>query len=120
MVYPRLIGWRGTAAALVSTSLAYYLNIFYDHDQRETEANRRPRYDSWADRQIVESGNVPYSVPWTLFWGGINYQIEHHLFPSVHPAHYPRIAPIVRRFAEERGLPYVSNTWTHALAGYLK
>ena len=38
---------------------------------------------------------------------------------SVHPAHYPRIAPIVRQFAEERGLPDVSSTWPHALVGYL-
>ena len=29
-------------------------------------------------------------------FGGINYQIEHHLFPSVNHVHLPRIAPIVR------------------------
>jgi fatty acid desaturase len=38
--------------------------------------------------------------------GGMNYQIEHHLFPAVANAHYPRIAPIVRRVCAEMGVHY--------------
>ena len=42
-----------------------------------------------------------------LFNGGLNYQIEHHLFPRMHHSHYPKVAPVVREFCEERGIPYV-------------
>jgi len=43
-----------------------------------------------------------------LSWyiGGLNYQIEHHLFPQVCSIHYPAIAGIVRATAEEHGVPY--------------
>jgi fatty acid desaturase len=36
----------------------------------------------------------------------MNYQIEHHLFPALANAHYPRLAPIVRRVCTEMDIPY--------------
>merc|ERR1711991_422354 len=39
--------------------------------------------------------------------GGLNYQIEHHLFPRVHHSNYHRIAPVVRRVCEQHGIQYV-------------
>ena len=43
-----------------------------------------------------------------LSWyiGGLNYQIEHHLFPQVCSIHYPAISGIVREAAERNGVPY--------------
>lgn len=43
-----------------------------------------------------------------LSWyiGGLNYQIEHHLFPQVCSIHYPAISHIVKETAEEHGVPY--------------
>jgi linoleoyl-CoA desaturase len=38
--------------------------------------------------------------------GGLNYQIEHHLFPKISHVHYPAIAPIVREVCDELGLTY--------------
>ena len=46
----------------------------------------------------------------TWYSGGLNHQIEHHLFPNICHVHYRDIAPIVRKTAEEFGLPYRSNT----------
>lgn len=45
-----------------------------------------------------------------LFWlvGGLNYQVEHHLYPNVCHVHYRKIAPIVKQTAEEFGVPYLS------------
>ena len=42
----------------------------------------------------------------TWLCGGLNYQIEHHLFPNMCHVHYRNIAPIVKRTAIEFGLPY--------------
>ena len=42
----------------------------------------------------------------TWYVGGLNHQIEHHLFPKVCSVHYPAIAPIVREAAEKTGVPY--------------
>ncbi|WP_316933203.1 fatty acid desaturase family protein [Maribacter thermophilus] len=46
-----------------------------------------------------------------LSWliGGLTHQIEHHLFPNISHVHYRKIAPIVKRTAEEFGLPYHTN-----------
>lgn len=42
----------------------------------------------------------------TWYCGGLNYQIEHHLFPGIAHSHYPAIAPIVRETVAAFGLPY--------------
>lgn len=46
-----------------------------------------------------------------LSWyvGGLNYQIEHHLFPQICSIHYPAISEIVRETAREHGVPYHYN-----------
>jgi fatty acid desaturase len=38
--------------------------------------------------------------------GGLNHQIEHHLFPSMPSANLRRAKPVVRAFCEEIGVPY--------------
>lgn len=42
----------------------------------------------------------------TWYVGGLNYQVEHHLFPRIAHRHYPAIAPIVAEVCRERGAPY--------------
>lgn len=42
----------------------------------------------------------------TWLCGGLNFQIEHHLFPNMCHVHYRKIAPIVKKTAKEFGLPY--------------
>lgn len=60
----------------------------------------------WVKNQVETSSNVG---GWLLAQmnGGLNYQIEHHLFPRVHHSNYPYLAPIVRRVCEQRGIQYV-------------
>ena len=42
-------------------------------------------------------------------FGGINYQIEHHLFPSVCHIHYPAISKIVKKTCKEFDINYVEH-----------
>jgi linoleoyl-CoA desaturase len=44
----------------------------------------------------------------TWYLGGLNHQVEHHLFPRVAHTHYPALAPIVREVAGRHGIPYVA------------
>jgi len=50
-----------------------------------------------------------------LFCSGLDYQIEHHLFPGIPHTQYRKMSPLVRRFCEEQGLPYRSLPWGEAL-----
>jgi fatty acid desaturase len=58
-------------------------------------------------RQVLTSRNVAGSrlVDWLL--GGLNYQIEHHLFPTMPRPNLRRAQPLVRAFCHQHGLPYV-------------
>lgn len=66
--------------------------------------------DDWAAHQMRTTMDFSPGNP-VIGWyvGGLNYQIEHHLFPRVSHVHYPAIAPIVERTAREFGLPYMVN-----------
>lgn len=53
--------------------------------------------------------------------GGLNYQIEHHLFPNVSHIHYRAISPIVEKTAKEFGLSYnVNRTFFSAIGSHIK
>jgi linoleoyl-CoA desaturase len=63
--------------------------------------------DAWLVHEMKTTANFGRSNK-LLCWyvGGLNFQIEHHLFPKVCSIHYPAISPIVQAVAEEHGIPY--------------
>jgi fatty acid desaturase len=58
-------------------------------------------------RQVLTSRNVRGSRPVDFLLGGLNYQIEHHLFPNMPRPNLRRAQPLVRAFCRQHGLPYV-------------
>ncbi|MBC8046904.1 MAG: acyl-CoA desaturase [Fimbriimonadaceae bacterium] len=74
--------------------------------------------DTWAVHEVVNTANfAPDSRLLSWFVGGLNYQIEHHLFPGVCHVHYKDIAPIVKSATADFGLPYhVQPTFFKALS----
>lgn len=73
--------------------------------------------NDWAIHQLHTTSNfAPKARFFTWFVGGLNYQIEHHLFPNISHVHYRRISKVVRETAHEYGIPYYSQkTFVHAL-----
>lgn len=63
--------------------------------------------NTWVIHEMKTTSNFATHSPLTCHvFGGLNFQIEHHLFPHVSHVHYPKISPIVRQTALEHGLPY--------------
>jgi linoleoyl-CoA desaturase len=62
---------------------------------------------AWAEHQIRTTANFAMGSK-TISWfvGGLNFQIEHHLFPRVSHVHYPAISKIVMAKCAEFNLPY--------------
>ena len=61
----------------------------------------------WAVSQLANTANFAQSSNWFSWYvGGLNFQIEHHLFPNICHVHYKSISKIVRKTAEEFNLPY--------------
>ncbi len=62
---------------------------------------------SWAEHQVRTTANFATTnkiVNWYV--GGLNFQIEHHLFPRISHVHYPEISPIVQQICEKHNIPY--------------
>jgi len=76
--------------------------------------------DSWIVHQLRTTTNfAPHNSILNWYVGGLNYQVEHHLFPRICHVHYPQIAPIVERTCREFGIPYQSiPTFTGAVLGH--
>eukprot|EP00095_Tigriopus_kingsejongensis_P003768 maker-scaffold1165_size57908-snap-gene-0.8 protein:Tk03768 transcript:maker-scaffold1165_size57908-snap-gene-0.8-mRNA-1 annotation:"delta5 fatty acid desaturase a" len=91
----------------------YYLAFFFSISHNFNgvhllEDTTRPsnKDSSFLYKQVVSSSNVGGSIL-CFMNGGLNYQIEHHLFPRISHTYYPKIAPTVREFCKEKNIPYV-------------
>jgi linoleoyl-CoA desaturase len=64
--------------------------------------------DEWAIHQIKTTANFATRnklVSWLV--GGLNFQIEHHLFPKISHVHYPAISKIIKKTCEDYGIHYI-------------
>jgi linoleoyl-CoA desaturase len=78
--------------------------------------------EAWAAHQMRTTANFSVNSKIAAFLcGGLNQQIEHHLFPKVCHIHYPALAKIVRATALEFNLPYIENiTFIGALQSHYR
>lgn len=64
--------------------------------------------DEWAIHQIKTTANfAPRNKAISWFVGGLNFQIEHHLFPKISHVHYPAISKIIKQACKEFGVEYI-------------
>jgi linoleoyl-CoA desaturase len=63
----------------------------------------------WAEHQVQTTADFARGNRWlTWFVGGLNFQIEHHLFPQICHVHYPALAPLVEQTCQEFDVRYTS------------
>lgn len=78
--------------------------------------------NSWFVHQMETTSNFARNnklVTWYV--GGLNYQVEHHLFPKICSIHYPSISPIVMEVSKKYGIVYHhQNTLWQALVSHYK
>ncbi len=66
--------------------------------------------DEWMKHQLRTTANFSMDNKiLTWFLGGLNFQIEHHLFPTISHIHYPALSKIVRKVCEKYNVPYISH-----------
>jgi len=86
-------------AGLIS---ALIVTVTHQAEDMFTERNH-----DWVDAQLRSTRNAATSNPFSEWlWGGMQYQLEHHLFPTMPRYKYAALAPIVRRWATEAGAEY--------------
>ena len=63
--------------------------------------------NNWAIHQLnTTSDFAPKSSVFSWLIGGLNYQVEHHLFPNISHVHYKKISHLVQSVAAKYNLPY--------------
>jgi linoleoyl-CoA desaturase len=77
--------------------------------------------NDWAIHQLNTTVNFSRHNKWLSWYvGGLNFQVEHHLFPRISHVHYPALSNIVKSTAEEFGIPYLENkTFGKALQSHV-
>lgn len=92
----------------LTLALVFQLAHVVEHAEFET-AGIEPKLieNEWAAHQVKTTANFA-PKNWLVNWyvGGLNFQVEHHLFPRISHVHYPAISQIVKRTCEEFDLPY--------------
>ena len=76
----------------------------------------------WVIHEMLTTNNFARNNK-LLSWyvGGLNFQLEHHLFPKICSIHYQAISPIVERITKDYGIPYNCNeTFTEAIASHYR
>ncbi|MBN8717849.1 MAG: acyl-CoA desaturase [Sediminibacterium magnilacihabitans] len=111
------VGWLSWLVGFLVMSLVagFILSIVFqlahtvEHTEfpvADTESHKLP--DEFAAHQIKTTANFATRnklVSWLV--GGLNFQIEHHLFPKISHIHYPAISEIVRKVCMEYQLQYI-------------
>ncbi len=71
---------------------------------------------SYLEQQVTTSRNIDNPRILDFYYGGLNSQIEHHLFPRVPHHRYRAMRPVVRAFCKKHGLEYQQTSLYRALA----
>jgi fatty acid desaturase len=94
-------------AALHQALFGLHLGMAFAPNHKGMEMPE-PGGERWGHlrRQVLTSRNVRGAAVTDWFLGGLNYQIEHHLFPSMPRPHLRLAQPLVRAHCQELGIPY--------------
>jgi linoleoyl-CoA desaturase len=119
--------WAVAAGYLVTTvvvgvvlAVVFQLAHCVEHANFPTDLGAGRMATAWAIHQVetsVDFARDSRAACWLL--GGLNFQIEHHLFPHICHVNYPAIAPLVERTCHEFGVQYKHNkTFLSALRSH--
>ncbi|HZH65696.1 MAG TPA: acyl-CoA desaturase [Flavisolibacter sp.] len=94
----------------ITLSMVFQLAHIVEKTEFE-EAGEKPRQldTEWAIHELRTTANfAPKNKIVTWFAGGLNFQVEHHLFPKISHVHYKELSKIVQDHCDRFGIPYHS------------
>lgn len=110
------VGWQAWAIGFTvmhiamgfTLAIVFQLAHVVEHAEFETvDIDDKHIDNEWAIHQVKTTANfAPKNDLISWFVGGLNYQIEHHLFPRVSHIHYPAISAIVKETCKQHAIHY--------------
>jgi len=115
--------WSALMVVLIHKGVggAYMASVFAPNHKGMPQTDSESRLD-FVRTQVLTARNVRGHPITDLWYGSLNYQIEHHLFPGMPRLNMRRAQPIVRQFCQERGIDYYETSFFRSyreLLGFL-
>ena len=132
MVLPIVfVGWEAWLVGylIMSVTIGLIMSVVFQlaHVVEKTSfevAGDQPKViqSEWAVHEIATTANfAPKNKMISWFVGGLNFQVEHHLFPRISHIHYPALSKIVKAECARFQLPYHTyDTMTEAVFSHIK
>jgi linoleoyl-CoA desaturase len=129
IMFTSLVWWQVLIGVFVMHYIAGFILAIIFQPAHVIEGTEFPLPDqnrslsnNWAVHQLLTTTNFGNKSAWFSWYvGGLNFQIEHHLFPHICHVHYRKISGIVQNTAAEFGLPYKSTpTFFQALVKHMR
>jgi len=109
-----IVGHILTMGASSSLTLAILFALSHNFEHVDRDPTYETRHGGgpvcWFKSQVETSSTYGGFISGCLT-GGLNFQVEHHLFPRMSSAYYPYIAPKVREICEKHGVRYAYYPW---------
>lgn len=125
-----MLGWGTWIIGFLTfgISTGIFLSVVFQlaHSLEETNfptpnSESHQMEDDWAVHQLKTTSNFATNnkiLSWLV--GGLNFQVEHHLFPNVSHVHYPAISKIIKKTCEEYNIPYLEHSkMRHAFVSHV-
>lgn len=96
-------------------AMGIYLGMIFAPNHKGLQIFDEDETPSYAHRQIITSRNIRPHFITDFFYGGLNYQIEHHLFPVMPRARLKRVRKLVKAFCSQEGIPYRETSFLGSL-----
>lgn len=104
----------------VVIAVVFQLAHVVEHSEFVNTGEGKNVQAEWAVHQVCTTANfATNNKVWNWLFGGLNFQIEHHLFPRISHVHYPALSERLRKVCEEFGIEYRvfptlrSALWSH-------
>lgn len=93
------------------------ITVFCGHvDTKSYSLKDKPKnHGEWCIMQIEATNNFKVSYPLSILCGGLDYQIEHHLFPKLPPNRLREVSSEIEACCQEFGVTYNKDTWPGTL-----
>jgi fatty acid desaturase len=107
IIFIIVLGWRGFGIFFASNVVGsvYFIAVIAPNHNGMPVWTRGVKL-SFLERQVLSSRDLTSHPVWDFLYGGLNYQIEHHLFPTLPRVNLKRAQSIVKPFCKAHGLSY--------------
>jgi fatty acid desaturase len=113
--------WKALVFVIVHQGLfGLYLGLSFAPNHKGMPMLTADEQADYLRRQVLTSRNVHGGWLVDYLLGGLNYQIEHHLFPSMPRPSLRRAQPLVRSFCQQHGISYLETSLLRSYAQALR